>query len=367
MSQFGGLGLAGIGIGLGGLGSAIGGSSEERAARKARDWYNDRNMRHAGDLFGLFYGADRLGQHSPGAFPELQTQGYRDYLASVGGPVFDQMRNLGSNYRQQGQGLLGAFDQGTGRIQDRGQTLVNSFMNRSQGAQRDIMGAMGRGSLGLDQLAQQSIGTADLYGRNRASQIREDSDRSLRAANQTSKAALTAAGFGNSTAMANQYAGNASANERNTQRLLQDAADAATDRTLGAQSQRLGVATQRRGAEDAARLGMTQQRLGAFAQLGTDQTNRMAQRESDRSGLQERNLGRNLQLDQMPMNAMLGLQQSPIFNYWNGQNTSQYYPGNSGLGNALGGIGGGLAGLGGQMYGNYLQNQQMQSILGLLG
>lgn len=366
MSQFGGLGLAGLGMGMGAIGSALGGSSANRAGREARDWYDSRNRMQGANLLGILYGQDRVNMAWPDA-PGIQGQGYRDYIESLGGPVLDQLKGLGTTFGQRGQSLLGDYDAGTRGVQQRGQSLVNSYMNRSQGAQGDVLQAMNRGTLGLDQMAARSEGTAGLYGRDRANQIRQDSATSLRAANQQSKAALNAAGFGNSTAMANQYAGNASANERNTQRLLQDAADATTDRTLAAQSQRLGLNAGRQGATDAARLGMTQQRLGTFAQLGTDQNNRMAQRSADRSGLQERNLGRDLGLAQQPINTILGMQQSPLLNWWSGTNASQYYPGQSGVGNALGGIGGGLAGLGGQMYGNYLQNQNMQQMLQMLG
>lgn len=325
-------------IGAGGLasalGGALGGAAQNRAGRQARDWYDDKTNAYGTRLFDLYFGPDRRAMWEAGG------GGGADFNASIGGGILDQQKALADRYGA-GYGsltdalksqLAGVNDLGTARAKN-----VSNMYGRAVNLTQDAYG-------GLDRIAGQ-------HGAQRASQIREDANRATRASNQQTMARMTASGLGNSSLLSSVMGANAAEIERGAQRSLQDAADATTQ-------MRLGVGAQ--GASSLA--GLLSQRAGtAASMLDTDTARRMSSA-GVLSDLRERSMGKRYALDQMPIDQMLSIQQGQIFNPWLGQNTSQYYPGQSGMASALVTGGNAAAGLGGMMYGQQ-QNQQLLEAL----
>lgn len=288
---------------LSGLGSVVGGAATNRAGRKARDFYGRQTQAGANRLGSLVYGEGFSGS------PNID-------------PIYQQMMGLIPRLGHGQAGILGQFDQATGGLNAAaGQALQRSEL------------AGGRG----DSIAR---------GFNRGAESLIDLEYQNALANATGLAqgANRAGGF-QSTASNQQIAG------------------------VGAPLMRgmLGAKLGARNATAQMRLGNLNQAAGRGAQLSNAQLGRQYQRSGARTGMQQGNLQRDLAQRQMPMNMALGIGQSNIMNPWLNQNTSQYYPGASGLGSALGGVGNAAAGFGAQQYGQAQQFQNTQKLLGQAG
>lgn len=274
MSQFpwGAAGMLGGGA-LSAIGGVFGAQSGNRAGRAARDFSDKRTGEAFQRAINMLYGQGAGNPASwsvPGGAPP--TPGAGSILA-----------------RQ--AGLAGRYSAGADKI-------------RSQ---------FDQGVASLDNLYGASEGLAAEYGRGGERLIDEETDRSIKAANQMSGARLAASGFRNSTASANQ----ASQNQINARR--------------GAAQAKLGL----RGQALNARLGVRGQRAGAA----------------------QANLGRRADLNSSILNNMMGYEQLPIsteLNFWNsgtanpwlGRSTSEFYPGFSPTGTALTNTGNSLATIG---------------------
>ena len=302
----GGYGLMAGGAVLGGLGAMLGAAGSNRAGRQARDWYAGRTGEGAQRLLELVYGP---GAASAWRDVGLGTPGASEKLAGMcGGSILQQLASAGQASKTHGQGIVRDFDKQSASLRGGADQFGGRLQSLYSGAE----------------------GLASGWGEGRSRLISEDYDRAARNATGRASARLSASGFGNSTAVANQAAAIEGESERNKQRSLQDVSEARVDRQLGARLQGAGA-------------------MGDWwgAQRGYDY-----QRAADRTGLQERNLGRNDEIALRPINTQLSLLTGGALNPWLGQRPSQYYPGQSGLGGALGEIGGGLA-----RYGGYLQGQ----------
>lgn len=310
--------LAALAIGggsaLSAIGSLVGGASANRAGRQARDFSDSRTGAQQLAVGSSFFGPEYadLVQTSQllqiarqrQDIPEMErlTRLLNEGITRMGGPIQEQQRGLARSVSDRQTGNLAYFDAET------------AGLNADEDA---AMGEFDKGT--ADQLA-----LADAWGQGRARVINEDFDTDLRAMDDSALATLAATGFGNSTARGNSLRENRTVNRRERTRALQDLSEASVDR----------------------RLGVAANRGNLRAGLRADRTGRRYSRAASRMGLEERNLGRDIALHGEPINSALAMHQSSVLNPWLGANTSQYYPGSSGLATALSEVGGAAAGLG---------------------
>jgi hypothetical protein len=298
-------GSAAIGAGS----SFLSGQASGRAGRQSRDWNNDRFREQRGALGGLAFGGSYLDMMGPNLTPEHRAQ-LQQFLQQQG------LQN----------GVVGAQQQIANQSQQRGGQILRGY-NRDS---RNLSGAS-QGNLDAVLAMYSGLGQqADQWGQGRENIIRRDAGTANKAMDQTSKAQLSASGFGNSTAVANQMQGNATATNRAMQDQLQTLGEAQIDRRL-----------------DVGRAGAQ-----ARERMGESQINRDYARSAGRSDLQLQNLIRNINLRQAPLNTALGVQQSQVMNPW------LSHPQGPGAGvSPLGAAGGTLSSLLAG-YGGYLQGQQ---------
>lgn len=280
MSQFPWGAAATVGGGLLSAGGGVlGAQSANRAARAARDFYDKRTGEGYQRAINLLYGpqaGNPADWSKPGgAMPTPSS-----------GSVLGRQGALAGRYAQGAAGIKGSFDQGV---------------------------------MALDNLYGASEGLAAQFGRGGEQLINEETDRSIKEANQLSGARLAATGFGNSTARANQ----ASQNTINARR---EGAKA----KIGLRGQALN-----------ARLGVRGQRAGAAqANLGR------------RVDLYGNLLNNQMGYEQLPINTELNFATSGVANPWLGRSTSEFYPGYSPSGTALTNVGNAAATWGAsQLYG----------------
>lgn len=279
-------------------GGAMAASGQNRAGRAAQGFSDMRTMQGQQRLLDALYGGN------------------------VGSKVIRYVPGVGYVYTQPdgtiqpGGATFGTLTPTSDSILGRQQAMAELYSQRAKG----IEGQFEQGAAGLDDLYRQSEGLAAQYGAGGEKLIDQETERQLTGANRRAKAQLTAAGFGNSTAVSNQQSQNAI-----------NAARGSAEAKLGlrgeALSRRLGVRGQRAGA--------TQQNLGRRADLYTSL------------------LGNEMNFRQLPVQTEYAAATSPIMNPWVGQNTTQFYPGASAGGTALT-TGGNALGL----YSSYLLGQQ---------
>lgn len=369
MSGFGMMAAGGLMSGLGGL---LGGIGKGRAGRQARDFYNSQTQEGQNMLGMMMYGADDWinylggsntfqGQMWPealeGKLSDMQKpdgmsdqewaaekqrlQGLKDQWDAAkgmidrqGGPLIDQLRGLGDRASQGNRWLLDQYNQGTDKIMAQNSGLANQ------------MGQLfGRNTQQLSGIATGAENIAKQYGQGALDIADQDFNRSGKNIADQTMAMLRASGMASTTAGAGALSRAMAQNEQERARAKTGIQMGTTDRVLGARGQRLGVMGQQYG-----------QQQGIMNQIGGQGVNLLANRLAGQAQLERTNQGVNLNMAQLPINTILGVQQGSVMNPWIGQNTAQYYPGNAttGLGNAFGGMGNALAGFGAYQYG---QNQ----------
>lgn len=310
------LGLLGAGSAASTLGSVLGASSQNRAGRQARDWYDKQTAGGMARTGRFFFGpqVDQYVYDSMGLYDRKGGGG--DFVSKMGGSASDRLRQMVEAVSQRQTGNLGYFDQDTQRL---------------AGLDAKALAGYDQGAGKILAKATQGEDLARTWGLGRDRIIREDAGRELAAADDTSKAALASAGLSGSTAMAQALAGNRERVGRNRDRALQDLSEGQVDRQLGAQGRTLSASLQLdTGKHSAEQLAL----------------NRAYGRSGDRMALENQNLTRDIGLRQSEIDQALAVLQSPQMNPWLGADASRYYPGSSALGSALTAAGGGAAALG---------------------
>jgi hypothetical protein len=316
-----GAGMADIGSNFAAGGSYLGAIAQNRAGRQARDFYKDETTQGMARLALMAFGDKAVpflkSSMNDWTFRHFMEQnpGFAEQAQASGAGAIGQLEGLNQDAKRQGGNLIRGFDRGSAEI--------SGFFDK---ARREATGR-------FDNLATGAEGIAANYGRGGSDLIDQEAQRALTGANQTSTAALQASGFGNSTLVGNQLAGNERDISLGATRQKLDLQRESTDRLLAARSARQsGLASL-----DSSFLGQQ----GAV----------MAGQQAQRAGLQQANQERIMQTGLYGPQAMLGLGQSSVFNPFLGQNTSQYYPGYSPLGSALVSKGNSLTAAGGAMAG----------------
>jgi hypothetical protein len=289
-------GLAGIfgGGALSALGGILGAQSGNRAGRQARDY---QASQVEPNRYGLSLALGGQGLY------DFQGQNYQDFAARQRGGSFARDPTIDANFqrlisgqaRGAGTGILGA---------------LNRLRAQTNSAQRQEMGRYDQQTGQIVDQYRQGGALARMFGAGRDNTIRADAERSLRSTNDLIQARLNASGLGASTVATDQLRANIGDNQRELQRALQGSSDSRLDREIGANNQVAGA---------------------------------MSGRDLGRVGLWESNLGRAIQLQQAPLNVALSTLQGNVMNPYLGQSATQYYPGYSGAGSAVGGLGNALA------------------------
>lgn len=200
----------------------------------------------------------------------------------------------------------------------------------------DAEEARGRGLLSefaadTERLGQQGEAQATeigKYGRQQRKQIKLAAERALKGLNRQTESRLLSSGLGNSTLLT----GALGANTRNLTEWEANALGEIDDRQL--------------------------QMLTALREANL---NRAYGRAGQKTGLQSALLDRNLNLRQAPLATELQTLTGPGFNWWQGQDTTRYYPGVSPSGSALSTLGNALSASGGYLLGHALQQPQQQT------
>ncbi len=340
----GAIAVGAIGAGLSAGGGYLSGQSQNRAARQARDLQSVMFGRQHAGLNQFLYGNQNLEQVLGMMEPGIRERYIRDNLGIDDKELKAQGKDLSTMSPRDLVAYLetkGVTGGGGGPMGDRGffgqrQDLAKWLSNR----QAEHMGRFDRDTADLQRMGDAqgeriqghfrgSEGTARDFGRGAEALIREEADRSLRGANQQSKASLSAMGFGNSTAVANQAGQNAANIGRGARQQMLGVRQATTDRLLGVRGQS-GQALA--------------DWLGGSRQLAYGRAN-------TRTGLADQYLTRNLGQRQDTLNTLLGAQTGAIMNPWLTTPTSQFFPGASGAGNAMQSFGNTATAFAGQMFG----------------
>jgi hypothetical protein len=378
-----------IGVSVGGAvagtaGNAITAGSANQAARRAGD-DNVRDLRgqqgsFGSGVFGPSYGQQPTNQFLYGQGIERQDQGMIDqalagmnqFTQSQGGPVMDQLRQLAESVSQRQTGNLGRFDtdtQNLGQFSAQTGNNLGNFMGQSrddllrgydQGS-ANILGDYDRGAANITRGAQGAELMARDWGRGNADRIRRESIRDLDAANRQTTRGLNSRGLGNSTVLNQAQASNRQRVLEQRNNAMQDNNNQQIDRQLGTRSQTLGLQQGLHNQRAGMQQGLHNQRAGfqygsnnaiadAMRQLGESQIGREYQRSSDRMGLENANLTRDIGMRQDPINLMYQTLQSGIMNPYGYQN--QPVPAASASGAALNTAGNMLGAAGGYMLGN---------------
>lgn len=237
--------------GLDTLGDLWGGITGQTGADAAR-----RGAQSANDAAAMF--ANRQ--------EEANTFGLARAYQMLMGDNWAQMLAPGLNSRQ--QGMLGLDATGAGGAQGFGGGVLGGYGQLADASK------LGYGQLGQQwqqaMNAHNPLETAKGYAGNREAQIREDSERDLKARNAQTRAALAGAGFSGSTTLANQMASNADATARSRDRSITDLGMQSTDRIMAAQGANRNAAMQGIGMQERGlgqQLGFQQMPLGLQSQL----------------------------------------------------------------------------------------------------
>lgn len=130
----------------------------------------------------------------------------------TGGAAIPQLRALADQYIASGNKELGSYQQDTNTLDQQGKGISGQISN---------------------------------WGAGRAALINTDAAKSLRATNDQTMARANATGFGASSLVPNQLAGNARENELNKQKSLQTLSEGQIDRSTGQANQNLGMLANR--------------------------------------------------------------------------------------------------------------------------
>lgn len=300
-------------------GGLLGGVAANRAGREARD-FADRDAlgnqsRLGGSLYGAQYGYVPTLNRLLGQAQQRNNRGEAERLSGeiqslmqpTSGSILGRMGSLTNEIGARQNADLGRFDSGASWLDQQyrdARNALGSSVNRNNGL-----------ALGAESLAGST-------GIGRERMIRRDAARDLSNLDARSQAALSASGFGNSTAVGNAMTNNARVTGEARDNAIQNATDSRLGAQLAARSQRIGVGER-----------------GANALYGADVTgaNAATARESQRLGLTQAQLANEQALRLMPLQTELGIQQGGVFNP--GNSTAQYYPGASGGANALSSFG----------------------------
>ncbi len=269
------------GAAIGAIGGALGAANANRNARKARDWYDKRTGEGHQRYFNMLYGPQDL---HPGDYAKPGMGG----PTATSGSLLGRMGGIADLYAQRAGGIRSQFDAGA--------TALSNLYGQTEGLARG-------------------------FGEGGEKLIDEEMQRQLTGANRMSKARLSASGFGNSTAVANQESQNALSAGRQGAQAKLGLRQQALDRVLGVRGQRAAA---------------DHDNIGRRADLGTN------------------TLGAELGYRQLPINAEMMYATSNIANPWLNHNTTQYYPGYSPGGTALSTAGNALGTVGGMYLGRDL-------------
>lgn len=200
-----------------GLGSLIGipqgqaaysgANAMNNAAMQFSNQQNEANALGLSRAYSMLFGDDFLSKLAPG-LNEQQLKAVQDAQARAGA--------LPGGGSSMGGGLLGQYQQ-------LGQTAGQNTQRLQSSVQSALMGY-------------NPVETARQFGAGREAQIREDAGRDLESRNAMTRSALAGSGLSNSTALANQFAGNANDVTRARDRSLTDLNMASTDRVMAAQN-----------------------------------------------------------------------------------------------------------------------------------
>jgi hypothetical protein len=346
----------------GGVGNAVSAGQSNQAARRAGD-DNVRDLRgqqgqFGSGVFGPSYGQQPTNQFLYGQGIERQDQnminqalaGMNQFTQSQGGPVMDQLRQLAESVSQRQTGNLGRFDQdtqGLGQFSAQTGNNLGNFMGQSRD---DLLRGYDQGAANITRGAQGAEQMARDWGRGNADIIRRESSRDLESANRQATRGLNARGLGNSTVLNQAQAANQARTAEQRNNALQGNYNQQIDRQLGTRSQTLGLQQGMHNQRAGLQYGSNNAIADAMRQLGESQIGREYQRSSDRMGLENANLTRDIGMRQDPINLMYQTLQSGIMNPYGYQN--QPVPAASASGAALNTAGNMLGAAGGYMLGN---------------
>lgn len=354
-----------------GVGGFFGAGSQNRAGRKARDYYHDQTLMGMASMARSLYGGDSLDylahRLDPYSFERLFGHGEREYTQRVpygegDAPDGFDITRLGktrqatdpasagwfnpAEFANAGPGLLGSMETIANDAiaeQEANVATLSDRFNLLEGRGDELMTQLGTG---YGQARRQVLGklgdqerTFREFGKQREGVIRSDAAEALANMNQASDARLGALGV--NTLASNQRAGNAAEINRETNRALTDVADRRAQLVGGSQGFQAQALSRLFGDE-----------LDATRQLGSRNLDRAQAQALALAGLRDQNVARGAQLRAQPLNMELSLLGSPLFNPWLGRQTSQFYPGFSGIGTAFNEIGKGAG-----TYGGYLLGQ----------
>ena len=359
--------------GLGALGSMAGGfmgaQSQNRAAREARDQYNARTAEGMNRLGMMFFGPDDFMSYLSGTAVDSGTG--RMYPASLEGALAGNQKPADMNDQewQRLQGLYGDYQRMQGFVNRMGGPILQQLRGfggqaqgmfdqamrgydadtaRLSGLAGTMLGQRDRAAEGVMASAREGVGIAGRYGAGREDQIRRDTAKYQSNLNDQTSALMAAKGFGG-TLEANQRAGNARSAQETMNDAITSLRESQTDRMLGAQAALTGTQANMMSGRDA----ITQAMLG-------NEYGRAGQRTAYDIG----NLDSQMAYKMMPVQSILGIMQGSVMNPWLGQNTSQYYPGASPIGNALATGGNAAAGLGSAMLGKEWMSKLLDNSAG---
>ena len=383
--------MAGGGL-LSGLGSMMGGASQGRAGRQARDYYGARTQEGMNRLGMLYYGpgnftdylagtnVDYGGNFWPKALEGAMASGVKpdgmsdqewqriqslkgdwdrmnSFVQGQGGPLIDQLRGLGTTAQTGGNSILSGYDQATKALMDQAggiQSQARQMYQRNTGTLSGL-GQQGWGNAMA--LSQGAENMAANYGQGARDVINSDFDKNQRNIADVMMAQLRSSGLASSTAGSGALSRALTQNEAERARANNDLSMGIADRVLAARGQTVGVQQNATNSMLGTLGQQFRQEQAAMPDLAGSQLSLLAQRYGGQTGLQQNNLAQQLQYQMLPIQATMGVEQSSVMNPWLGQNTSSYYPGNTGAGQAVGGFGNALASFGGYQYG---QNNQLR-------
>lgn len=323
------LALIGGGSAVNAIGGLLGGASANRAGRQARDFADRDLLAGQGTLATSMYGEQasylptlrRLLGEAQQRNDAAGAANYGQQIASVTRPsqnsILGRLESTGNDLIRLQNNDLAGFDAESARLEQ----MLGGAANEQRAA-GDRTNRLAAGA--------ESLASTAGAGRDRI--IRRDAGKRRKALDQTSRAALAGAGFGNTTAVGNAMAGNARTVAEQEDNALQASQDARLEALLGARERRINTG---------------QQVSGANYNAATNVAQGAAARNSQRTGLRSAQLANEQTLRLLPMQTQIGLEQSSVANPYLGANTAQYYPGASGGANALASVGNTLSATGG--------------------
>lgn len=322
--------MAGGGL-LSSLGGMVGASSSNRNARRWQDEelqrQGDAAQRTGGAYFGGSY-QDLLDMgNTRGLSADARTAARNRFTQSIGGPIQSQLQSLADYGAQGGASLSGQYGAESNRLRSLGNSNLAALNAMYQGGTNWLMSDFDRGARGLQN-------TVDQWGKGREAIIDRDAAQLNRQMDDRSRATLAASGFGNSTALANQIAGNARNAGEVRQNAMQNLAEGQIDRKTGLGQNLLG-----------GRTGLAQGMFGNYANAA-ERT--MAQNFANENA---RSTGQT-QLDSSALERNLGLRTANIQSLLSqlqavtSGGSVPYIPSYSTVGTGLTGLGNTVSGLG---------------------